>query len=166
MRRHTIDVDDQVFARLNAEATARLETHNTVLRRLLVASGGGTDAYTRSTSAPGRKAELPSHHSPTGLPQFPFGTPEALRQVLWVAHLVRAKGRLRSEASAEVAAVLNVATQTVNDKYGRQLGLTAGRFDEMLRDPTLAQLEARLVRRFPGQRTLIEKFLRDLRTGE
>ena len=163
MRRHRIDVDEQVFAHLDAEATARLETHNTVLRRLVLAPSGGADARTRSTSTPGRKAEIPSHHSPTGLPQFPFGTPEALRQVLWVVHLVRAKGRVRSEASAEIAAVLNVATQTVNDKYGRQLGLTAGRFDEMLRDPTLAQLEARLVRRFPAQRALIEKFLRDLR---
>jgi hypothetical protein len=161
MRRHTIDVDEQVFARLEAEASARLETHNTVLRRLVLVPDAS--APSRSTSLPGRKISVAAPQPPMGLPQFPFGTPEALRQVLWVVHLVRTKGRARSEASAEIATVLNVATQTINDKYGRQLGITAGRFDEMLREPALAQLEARLGRRFPPQRALIEKFLSDLR---
>ena len=164
MHRFTVEVDDEVYAFLDAEATSRLETHNTVLRRRLLPQLASGDRAVDWHSVPGRKVRnLVPIVAPAGLPSFPPGTPSALQQILWVAHLVRAKGRSRPEASSDVARLLRVATQTVNDKYGRQLGLTADRFDVLLREPSLKQFETLLAERFPQYRSTIQTVLKDLR---
>lgn len=167
MQRHTIEVDGQVFSYLEERAKARLETHNTVLRReLLEKEFALLPAVVRDTDhTPGRKRVNGDGPTLTGLPSLPFGTPAALQQVLWVTYLVRKSGRARSDASADVAKHLRVATQTVNDKYGRQLGLTADRFDALLREPSLKHLEQLLSERFPRHRATVNSALKDLRTA-
>lgn len=164
MARFTIEVDQEVFAHLEAEARSRIETHNTVLRRrlLLDRSTPGPSSDSR-LQAPGRKRPDVVVNTSPGLPDLPLGTPAALQQILWVAHLVRSRDRSRPEATADVARVLGVTPQTVTDKYGRQLGLTADRFDVLLREPSLRELEGLLTERFPRHRESIQHLLAALR---
>ncbi len=156
MRRYTIEVDQEVFAYLDAEANHRLETHNTVLRRKL--------SFSLQVSLPARRSTGASAPpATTGLPDLPPRTPAALEQILSVVHLVRANGRTRSEATGDVAKRMGVTPQTVNDKYGRQLGLTADRFDVLLDDQSLRELELLLKTRFPGHSETVQRVLTALR---
>jgi hypothetical protein len=153
VRRFTIEVDEEVFASLEAEARSRIETHNTVLRRKLFAG-----------KAPTLPAAVQTQSViPLGLPNLPPGTPAALQQILWVVQLVRANTRDRPDATADVAKVVGVTPQTVTDKYGRQLGLTADRFDELLREASLEQLEKLLRERFSRHHETIARVLTALR---
>ena len=76
---------------------------------------------------------------------------------------MRANGRTRSEATGDVAKRMGVTPQTVNDKYGRQLGLTADRFDVLLDDQSLRELELLLKTRFPGHSETVQRVLTALR---
>jgi hypothetical protein len=165
VRRYTIEVDEEVFSYLEERAKARLETHNTVLHRELLKNGWVSvlPVISDTVHTPGRKRVNGEAPTLTGLPSLPFDTPAALQQVLWVTHLVRKNGRARSDASADVAKRLRVAPQTVNDKYCRQLGLTANGFDKLLRDPVLTELEQMLSQRFPRYRSTVKGVLKDLR---
>jgi hypothetical protein len=163
MRRYTVEVDEEVFGFLDEQASDRLETHNTVLRRELAIETKAQPLGIARVEAVGGGNQIDSQSAMRGLPSLPFNTPEALKQVLWVAYLVREKGRSRPEASTDVARLLRVATQTVNDKYGRQLGLKADRFDALLSEPTLADLGRVLATRFPQYRASIEQVLDNLR---
>jgi hypothetical protein len=163
MSRFRIDVDSDVFAYLEAEANSRIETHNTVLRRKLLVHESGTPPFVGQLSAAGRTVGGTSAATTIGLPDLAPRTPAALRQVLWVVHLVRANGRSRPESTADVARALAVTPQTVNDKYGRQMGLTADRFDSLLADPSLNNLEQLLLSRFPNHRQTIQRVLGALR---
>lgn len=164
MRRFTIEVDPEVFAYLEAEARARIETHNTVLRRKLLGEkpNAALPPLLR-LQGPGRKALHQASSTTQGLPALPPSIPSALQQILWVVHLVRANGRARTEATGDVARILHVVPQTVNDKYGRQLGLTAEEFDALLREASLQQLEELLTERFPSYRDAIHRVLSALR---
>ena len=158
MRLINIEVDEEVFAYLQSEATALVDTPNSVLRRELL---GRAKAAHR---APGR---TPSPQTPrlaiaNGLPKLAFGTPAALQQILWVIYLVKKNHRARSEATADVAKFARVTRQTVSDKYGRQLGLTAHRFDILLRKPSLGEVEQLLKKKFPAHEAMIQRFLRSL----
>ena len=164
VKRFTVEVDEEVFACLESEARNRIETHNTVLRRRLLADP--TPPNPRSgqrISVPGPGTSDRALGAHPGLPDLPFGTPSALQQILWVAHLVRSTDRSRPEATADVARAIVVTPQTVSDKYGRQLGLTADRFDVLLREPSLGQLEQLLGDRFPRHRATIQLSLAALR---
>jgi hypothetical protein len=159
MRVFTIEVDEEVFAHLQAKAQAFVDTPNTVLRRELLGRQPAPAPELSAAAERRRAARSPLPPAPS-LPSMPFGTPAALKQTLWVAHLVLDKGRARSEATADVARVLGVAPQTVLDKYCRQLGLTADAFDRMLREPGLHKLEALLVAKFANHADTIRGFFR------
>lgn len=153
----SIDIDEEVFSHLQAKAQPFLDTPNTVLRRELLGRAQAPTLHNSHASDPARRPS-PGLGAPTSLPGLPFGTPAALQQTLWVAHLVLSNGRARSEATTDVAKILNVMPQTVLDKYCRQLGLTAGRFDLLLREPDLKQLEARLVTKYSEHAETIRQF--------
>jgi hypothetical protein len=156
MRLHAIDVDEDVFQHLQSQAQPLVDTPNTVLRRLLL---GTPSPGTRIAAAGRAKIQF---EPLTDLPATPFGTPAALQQILWVTYLVRKNGRPRPDATVDVAKTLHVAPQTVLDKYCRQLGLTAMRFDLLLRDPRLTELRSLLLQKFPEYDKTIGGFLSSL----
>ena len=161
MRSINIEVDEEVFAYLQSRATALVDTPNTVLRRELLARA-------KASRTRGNRRTLPDKvrlKSPPGLTSMPFGTPAALQQILSVIYLVKKNHRPRSEATADVARFVRVMPQTVSDKYGRQLGLTADRFDLLLRESSLTKVEQILKQKFPGHVSFIERFLRSLKPG-
>jgi hypothetical protein len=161
----SIEIDEDVFSYLQAKAQPFLDTPNTVLRRELLAHEQSPTLHRSLPADQARRASARSS-APISLPGLPFGTPAALQQTLWVMHLVLSNGRARSEATADVATMLSVTPQTVLDKYCRQLGLTAGRFDLLLRGPDLKQLETLLVTKYSEHAKTILQFLREHRGAE
>lgn len=157
MRMHTIEVDEELFRHLQQQAQPLVDTPNTVLRRLLLSG-----AAAKVREVPRHPATNSRLDPPKDLPSMPFGTPAALQQILWVTYLVRKNHRSRPEATSHVADVLRVAPQTVLDKYTRQLGFTAMRFDLLLREPSLAELRSILTSKFPGHDETIRRFLSGL----
>jgi negative regulator of replication initiation len=147
MRTHQVEVDDEVFAFVKSHAEPLVDTFNTSLRRLLPLSGGTVQ---KRPNAP-----VP----PTGTPSFPGGTPQALRQIIEVAVLVLGGAYTRQSATHAVAKRHGVATQTVLDKYGRQLGLTAGQFDRLLEQSCHKELKQLLRSKFPGHQEAIDRNL-------
>lgn len=146
MRTHQVEVDDQVFQAVQRHAEPLIDTFNTAIRRLLKIDGSAREA----------KREPPS---PPPDDMIPRGTPEALAQVLEVAHLVL-HGVNRTDATRDVARKRQISQQAVNDKYGRQLGLTAAQFDRLLDESEQKGLKKMLTERFPGHRELIARMLR------
>jgi hypothetical protein len=145
MKSYRVDVDEEVFRHVQQFAEPLVDSFNGALRKALKLGNrqvrhqrNGSDGETGSVGG-----------------DFPPGVPQALRQILEVAMLVR-KGWRRADATRSVAESHNVAVQTVNDKYGRQLGLTAAAFEELLRDSEREKLVALLKRRFPQHEGIIE----------
>ena len=145
MKNHQVEVDDDVFQVVQKNAEPLVDSFNTAIRRLL-----NIDGRTRESKQP------PA--SPQGNELIPRGTPEALAQVLEVAHLVM-RGVSRTDATRDVARKRQISPQAVYDKYGRQLGLTAAQFDRLLDEPEQKGLRKLLVERFPGRRELIHQVL-------
>lgn len=146
---HSVKVDDDVFAKVQTSAEPLIDDFNSALRRLLDLEDD-PNSRRKSRSLAGGSASLP---------QFPPRTPEALRQILSVIHLVRRGGLERPYATRAVAASLGVFPQTVLDKYTRQLGISAALFDELLVAAPPNELTDRLIRVFPGHRGEIESML-------
>jgi hypothetical protein len=93
------------------------------------------------------------------LPSLPAGTPEALSQILDVICLVRAAAYTRTAATNFVAKQRGVFPQTVVDKYGRQLGLTAREFDRLLEQKGLGDLSQLLRSKFPTHTAVVDDLL-------
>jgi hypothetical protein len=148
MRYQTIEVDDDVFAYLQSQAVPFVDTPNTVLRRKLLA---------HAQEQTPRSAFAESDLGQSGIVDLPPGTPAGLAQTLQVIGLTKTTGRSRPEATAFVARHYRVAPQTVLDKYCRQLGLPAARFDAMLREPGDGGIQSLLLKRFPNHRDAITK---------
>src|SRR5665213_1728816 len=142
-----IEVDDEVFAYLKANAEPFQDTPNSVLRRQLLGRRGVTPGRVRSNTA----GMSPLTRGPAA-----FGVPEALRQILEVVEIVRRSSRSRIDATIDVARSHNIARETVADKYGRQLGLSTSGFDMLLSEQSLRGLRARLHERFPEQQAEID----------
>jgi negative regulator of replication initiation len=148
MRTHQVEVDDEVFAFVKSHAEPLVDTFNTSLRRLLPLA---------SATAPKRQSA--PNPPVAGTPSFPGGTPQALRQIIEVAVLVLGGAYTRQSATQAVAKRHGVATQTVLDKYGRQLGLTASQFDRLLDQPGHKELKQLLRSKFPGHQEAIDRNL-------
>ncbi len=142
MPMHKIEVDDEVYRYLKSKAEPFVDNPNTVLRRELFGNNS-------SLSAGGVQ----------NIPQLQLGTPVALQQILQVVHLIRAEGYSRSEATHAVAGHRGVRTQTVIDKYTRQLGLTAIEFDGLLAESNESELREYLSDKFTGYKSLIKQYL-------
>ncbi len=90
--------------------------------------------------------------------------PLALAHVLQVVHLVKKSGFSRIKATVEVADKWNVTRQNVQDKYCRQLGLTASEVDRLLKRPDSNELMSVLKDRFPEQQNYIDSFFSKLKS--
>ncbi len=149
--RHSIEVDDKVFEYLKSRAVPFVDmTPNDVLRRELLGNKPGRVVTPVAPEAPASDEKILS---------VPAGTPKALEQVLQVSYLVYQHGVPRSDATHYVARNYGVFFQTVLDKYCRQLGITADRFDEFLEQENLHSLKALLKRKFSSHAELIERYL-------
>ena len=147
MPMHKIEVDDVIYRYLKSKAEPFVDTPNTVLHRELF----------------GNNSSL-SVEPVQNIPQISVGTPAALRHIIEVAYLVRAGGYDRSEATKIVARRHGVTRETIQDKYTRQLGLTASDFDVLLAEYNESKLIECLNRRFPGHKSLIERLRENYKT--
>ena len=152
-----IEIDEDIHSFLKARAQELLRerdtpfvdtTPNGILRRELLSRGRART----STAADSTRAT-------DDTPQCPIGTPAALQQILEVVHLVRSGRHTRPDATNVVARTHDVASQTVLDKYTRQLSLTASEFDRLLAEERVGGLRALLRKKFEGHAATIEAFL-------
>jgi len=146
MKSHQVEVDDDVFQYVKGHAEPLVDSFNTAVRRLLNLNRGAKRAAPNTATS-----------GANGL--VPPGTPRALAQILEVTNLVIRGNRARTDATREVARRRQVTQQAVNDKYGRQLGLTAEQFDRLLGQPGLHDLKKRLNEKFPEHHDVINSFL-------
>lgn len=147
MKMHQVEVDDEVFRFAKKEAEPLVDSFNTAIRRLLGLDG--------SVGRKGGQASKPV----SGNISIPPGTPRALAQILEVAELVLRNNWTRTDATREVSRRRNVTPQTVNDKFGRQIGLTAEQFDRLLGQPGLNDLKKVLNEKFPRHRDVVASVL-------
>jgi hypothetical protein len=144
---HTVEIDDEVYEYLRRKAEPFVDkSPNDVMRRELL---GGR---------PGRKAAFAGSDRAGNRPAL-GDAPLALLQVLDVVELARRDRVSRTDATKMVARDRDIAWQTVQDKYGRQLGLSTAEFDVLLCESDLASLRALLCRRFPRHTEVIERQL-------
>ncbi|MCI0352440.1 MAG: hypothetical protein L0Z53_23735 [Acidobacteriales bacterium] len=145
MKTHHVEVDEEVFQYVKRHAEPLVDSFNTAVRRLLDLEGA-PKISTRTASPSGGNGSVPP------------GTPKALAQILEVAGLVIRSNWSRTDATREVARRRQVTQQAVNDKYGRQLGLTADQFDRLLGQPGLQDLKKLLNEKFPDHRDVVNKW--------
>ncbi|HTV43698.1 MAG TPA: hypothetical protein VMF05_00145 [Stellaceae bacterium] len=148
MPMHKVEVDDEVFALVQSHAVPLVDSFNSALRRLL-SSGELTKRKGQPAQTTGSVKDLEGY-------RHPHGTPQALSQVLDVVRLVHGGSDTRSEATRRIAATLDIAPQTVLDKYTRQLGLTAVQFDRLLAPERCEELRKLLHSKFPEHLNTID----------
>ncbi len=150
MKWHKIEIDDEVMQHLKRLANPFEDiTPNTVLRRELL-----KERRCANVAAMPQKAK---DNNTADL--FPIGTPVALQQILEVVSLVRQGAYDRSGATHFIARKHNVAPQTVQDKYGRQLSLTAEQFDRLLVPQRSNDLVILLIKKFSNHGDIIRKIV-------
>lgn len=146
MKFHKVEVDNEVFEYVKRHAEPLTDTFNSALKRLLLAP------------TPGKQKDFVPHKNSL-IPNLTSQIPQALRQILEVACLVRSGAYDRREATRFVAKQHNVAYQTVIDKYCRQLNLKAVEFDLLLEQPDLTELKSLLKTRYSDYEHVIEEAL-------
>lgn len=154
MRYYKIEIDEKVWNYLKSKAEPFEDTPNTVLNRILLgnsAQGEFTNKLTETESS---------------LLNLPKGTPKALSQILEVIYEVRKFNRSRTEATNIVARRRGTATQTIIDKYCRQLSKKAYEIDEFLQDQNLEGFKLSLLKKFDSHQDLIISFFNDLQGSE
>lgn len=148
MKFRQIEIDEDVFEYLKRKAEPFIDTPNSVLRRELLNKETNRSLPAQAQS----KIRINSN-------DFPIGTPIALQHILEVVRLVREGLYNRNEATSFIAKKYGIAPQTVQDKYGRQLGITASDFDRLLANPQLGDLVDLLIKKFPSHGSLIRNYL-------
>lgn len=146
MQKQKIEIDQEVFEFLKSQAEPFVDTPNDVLRRLLL-----------NKKSSSRSVQNVSHNNP---PLVQAGTPKALEQILQVIYLAHFQNVSRSIATKRVAEIHDVASQTVLDKYCRQLNMTASEFDKLLSEPDLHTLKGRLYTKFHEHCETIDDYLK------
>jgi hypothetical protein len=172
MKRNTIEVDDQVYDRLEQEAAKRLETPNTVLRRLLKLDEPRPASRMRMNAFPrvmdidlgtndSRIMSAMSHFqeskgstfniqpSTLALPSLPHHIPTTLEHTLQMIHLVRKQGYTRIDATKALAEWHRVAIPTITIKFTRLLGISAHEIDALLEPEREGDLVGLLTNHFP-----------------
>jgi predicted CopG family antitoxin len=136
-----ISIDDEVYNHLLNHSTFEDDV-NSVLRRLLGIN----------------KTPNKSVRNIYSVQQLNKSMPVALTHTLEVVSLVKNKKYDRSMATNSIANKYKIATQTVLDKYCRQLQLTTGEFDLMLIQPGLYELKKILKRKYINHISIIDKY--------
>jgi hypothetical protein len=155
MRMHHVEVDQEVFAFVKEHAEPLVDTFNSALRRLLPFNESERQ---RRRLNPENKQSVAEAIDPSSATEMT----QALRQILWVATLVYEGTYSRTEATRYVAKQLNVAPQTVLDKYCRQLDLTANQFDRLLAPEKIEELKILLRAKFPEHADAINRAFRNV----
>jgi negative regulator of replication initiation len=145
-----VEVDEEVFQFIKGHAEPLVDTFNSTLRRFLPISGMKGPSVSPFGDDDSRSNTSNLLHS------LPKHTPQALRQILEIVHLVQ-KGHGRSDATRYVSRQHNIAPQTVIDKYTRQLNITASDFDKLLDQTNLVDLREILYRKFPQYSKLVDE---------
>jgi hypothetical protein len=110
---------------------------------------------------PQKKTTLSSQGLPV-IVNVPEDIPMALTHTLQVIHLVKKNGFSRINATIEVAKKWNIARQTIQDKYCRQLGVSAAEIDKLLKKPDIAELKAVLKNKYPEYQRYVDSFFSKL----
>ena len=135
---HRVEVDNEVFSYVQQNAEPLVDNFNSAIKRLLGLS----------EMKPGRIIKTDSTTTPIPDLSLPRDIPQALRQIIEVSYLVSKCGESRTDATRIVATLHDVAPQTVQDKYCRQLDFTAAEFDRLLDETGLEVLRGNLKNRF------------------
>jgi negative regulator of replication initiation len=147
---HKIEVDEEIWQFLKKNAEPFEDTPNSVLRRFLLDIDDKTvDESVRT-------------HSYRDLPNFPPSVPQALAQILEVVYKVKKQGLSRTEATNLVARKRTITSQSVIDKYCRQLDKRAHDIDRMLESTDMNELKSLLLERFKRNRDTIREFFSSL----
>ena len=145
---HKIEIDDEVLEILKMNAEPFKDTHNSVLKRLLLKSNS--------------LADIPKEQNE--IDEFSItenSVPAALQQILEVIYLVIKRGYGRIEATNRVAQKRHLAPQTVLDKYCRQLNKKAYEIDRFL-EGNLPEFQKLLRTNFPEHLVTINNFFAQL----
>jgi hypothetical protein len=153
----TIEVDSEVFEYLRSKVRDFNESPNSVLRREL-----RIEALAPRPGRPVRSEARSASSATVSDLGLPLGAPEALRQIIEVALLVRRDKLDRVSATVRVAERHRVTRETVGDKYGRQLELTTREFDELLAESSLNGLRNLLSAKFPRYRSELSEVLNSI----
>ncbi len=179
---YQIDVDSEVYDHLKWEAEKRLETPNTVLRRLLKldeprpSSRLRMNALSRvmdinlATNESQIMCELPRSVESKGstfniqpstlaLPTLPHHIPTTLEHTLQMIHLVRKQGYTRIDATKALAEWHRVAIPTITIKFTRLLGISAHEIDALLEPEREGDLIGLLTSHFPEYGEVIREML-------
>jgi hypothetical protein len=180
--KHVIEVDEEVFERLRNEADQRLETPNTVLRRILNVDPEPVErrrkldinrakmyAMASYDRKPPRDIESASllFDSPKWLdrpapplPELPHHLPATLEHTLQMIHLVKREGYTRIDATKTLADWHRVAIPTITIKFTRLLGISAHEIDALLEPGREGDLQGLLLSNFPEYGEVIRETLR------
>lgn len=149
MQMKKIEIDQEIFEFLKTKAEPFVDTPNDVLRRLLL----NKDVKTKI------KSDATFKVSESAPPPVPAGTPKALEHILQVIYLSHFLKFSRSKATKMVAEIHDVASQTVLDKYCRQLNLSASEFDKLLSEAGIITLKNKLHNKFFDHGDVIDNYL-------
>ncbi len=146
MRYYEIQVDEKIWNFLKKNAEPFEDTPNTVLNRLLFGTGS------KECNLVSTQGNLISN----------LRIPRALSQILEVIYEVKVNNRSRTEATSLVAQKNKTTTQTVIDKYTRQLGKKAYQIDMLLEKENLIEFRSLLKQKFTSFHKAIDDFINEM----
>ena len=143
MKFHEIRIDEDIMEYLRKHAVPYQEKEpNDTLRRLFSLNG-----------KPIQQTE--------DLLRMPRRLPSALAQILEVYRLVR-NGTPRNDATTSIANQRNITTQSVIDKYTRQLGKRAYEIDMLMQPENKEEFKKILIEKFYLYKDAIDEFFSTL----
>ena len=147
MKMYSIEIDENVWIYLQKHAEPFVDTPNTVLKRLLL----------------GTSKEAHESDSLSARPAISIkGIPKSLSQILEVIYEMEINGYSRTEATNRVAQKRGTASQTITDKYCRQIGKKAHEIDQLLAEPGYRAFKGLLKNKFSAHHQVIDAFFESL----
>jgi len=147
MKMYSIEIDENVWSYLQKHAEPFVDTPNTVLKRLLL---GISKEAKEPASAPASPAISIK------------GAPKSLSQILEVIYEMEINAYSRTEATNRVAQKRGTASQTITDKYCRQIGKKAHEIDQLLAEPGYGAFKALLKNKFSAHQQVIDAYFESL----
>ena len=147
MKTYSIEIDERVWSYLQKHAEPFVDTPNTVLNRLLLGTSREADESRAVSAGPAISIK---------------GTPKSLSQILEVIYEMKINGYSRTAATNRVAQKRGTASQTITDKYCRQIGKKAHEIDQLLSEPGYGAFKALLKRKFSAHQQVIDAYFESL----